>query len=199
MAIQELYLKLWRMMFCIYIYEHHLWVFLILCCGSCNIIWVAYRYWKSLTILLEVFGIYYEIWTICFCCAGGTKYANCFICNETGHLSKDCPKNTHGIYPKVKIIIEYLDMCSCWVAYSDALLWNCSYWLVLLIETSLFLGQLYISTICFNLSKYIVTWSFVSNLVGWLWSTILNLCTKLVSHHRQSRKLNLEVAILFSA
>lgn len=32
---------------------------------------------------------------------GGTRYANCFICNESGHLSKNCPKNTHGIYPKV--------------------------------------------------------------------------------------------------
>ncbi|PON90865.1 ADF/Cofilin/Destrin [Trema orientale] len=32
--------------------------------------------------------------------AGGTKFATCFICNETGHLSKNCPKNTHGIYPK---------------------------------------------------------------------------------------------------
>ncbi|XP_042036129.1 uncharacterized protein LOC121782385 isoform X2 [Salvia splendens] len=32
--------------------------------------------------------------------SGGTKYANCFICIEAGHLSKDCPKNTHGIYPK---------------------------------------------------------------------------------------------------
>ncbi|MQM05208.1 hypothetical protein Taro_038013 [Colocasia esculenta] len=31
---------------------------------------------------------------------GGTKFANCFICNEQGHLSKNCPKNTHGIYPK---------------------------------------------------------------------------------------------------
>nr|GEX19772.1 DNA-binding protein HEXBP [Tanacetum cinerariifolium] len=31
---------------------------------------------------------------------GGTKYATCFICKEQGHLSKDCPKNAHGIYPK---------------------------------------------------------------------------------------------------
>nr|TKS04443.1 Actin-depolymerizing factor 7 [Populus alba] len=30
----------------------------------------------------------------------GTKFANCFICKERGHLSKDCPKNTRGIYPK---------------------------------------------------------------------------------------------------
>lgn len=34
--------------------------------------------------------------------AGGTKFALCFICKERGHLSKNCPKNTRGIYPKVK-------------------------------------------------------------------------------------------------
>ena len=27
------------------------------------------------------------------------KYATCFICNEQGHLSKDCPQNEKGIYP----------------------------------------------------------------------------------------------------
>lgn len=37
--------------------------------------------------------------------AGGTRFAKCFICNESGHLSKNCPKNTHGIYPKVHIYI----------------------------------------------------------------------------------------------
>lgn len=26
-------------------------------------------------------------------------YAKCFICNEQGHLSKQCPKNENGIYP----------------------------------------------------------------------------------------------------
>ncbi|GJY16276.1 DNA-binding protein HEXBP [Tanacetum coccineum] len=30
---------------------------------------------------------------------GGINYATCVICNEQGHLSKDCPKNAHGIYP----------------------------------------------------------------------------------------------------
>ncbi|RDX91432.1 Shypothetical protein [Mucuna pruriens] len=32
--------------------------------------------------------------------AGGTKFAECFVCNQRGHLSKNCPQNTHGIYPK---------------------------------------------------------------------------------------------------
>lgn len=26
-------------------------------------------------------------------------YAKCFVCNEQGHLSKQCPKNENGIYP----------------------------------------------------------------------------------------------------
>lgn len=26
-------------------------------------------------------------------------FAICFICNESGHLSKDCPRNENGIYP----------------------------------------------------------------------------------------------------
>lgn len=30
---------------------------------------------------------------------GMNKFATCFICNEQGHLSKDCPNNTNGIYP----------------------------------------------------------------------------------------------------
>ena len=32
---------------------------------------------------------------------GGTKFASCFVCKQQGHLSKDCPENKHGIYPKV--------------------------------------------------------------------------------------------------
>jgi hypothetical protein len=36
-----------------------------------------------------------------FLCAGGTNFASCFICNQQGHLSKNCPENKHGIYPKV--------------------------------------------------------------------------------------------------
>ncbi|GMY24119.1 DNA-binding protein HEXBP isoform X1, partial [Fagus crenata] len=35
---------------------------------------------------------------------GGTKFTNFFICNERGHLSKSCPQNTHGIYPKMLLI-----------------------------------------------------------------------------------------------
>ncbi|XP_062227439.1 uncharacterized protein LOC133925577 [Phragmites australis] len=31
---------------------------------------------------------------------GGTKFASCFVCKQQGHLSKNCPENKHGIYPK---------------------------------------------------------------------------------------------------
>ncbi|KAI1301478.1 Zinc finger CCHC domain-containing protein 9 [Halotydeus destructor] len=27
-------------------------------------------------------------------------FASCYICSKTGHISKDCPKNTKGIYPR---------------------------------------------------------------------------------------------------
>ncbi|XP_057721845.1 uncharacterized protein LOC130935931 isoform X2 [Arachis stenosperma] len=33
-------------------------------------------------------------------CLGGTKFAECFFCKQQGHLSKNCPQNAHGIYPK---------------------------------------------------------------------------------------------------
>ncbi len=29
---------------------------------------------------------------------GGTSYATCFVCQQTGHIARSCPKNTHGIY-----------------------------------------------------------------------------------------------------
>lgn len=31
---------------------------------------------------------------------GGTGFAECFVCKTKGHLSKNCPTNPHGIYPK---------------------------------------------------------------------------------------------------
>lgn len=31
---------------------------------------------------------------------GVLLYANCFICKKTGHISRDCPENSKGLYPK---------------------------------------------------------------------------------------------------
>lgn len=31
---------------------------------------------------------------------GTLKWASCFICKETGHISSACPKNENGIYPR---------------------------------------------------------------------------------------------------
>ena len=28
------------------------------------------------------------------------KFAECYICKEVGHLTKTCPKNENGIYPR---------------------------------------------------------------------------------------------------
>lgn len=33
---------------------------------------------------------------------GEFPYAKCFICNEMGHLSRSCPDNPRGLYPKGK-------------------------------------------------------------------------------------------------
>lgn len=38
-----------------------------------------------------------------FCTILGYPYAKCFICNRTGHLSRDCEENLKGVYPKGKI------------------------------------------------------------------------------------------------
>lgn len=34
--------------------------------------------------------------------SGKFPYAKCFICGETGHLSKQCPDNPKGLYPMGK-------------------------------------------------------------------------------------------------
>ena len=31
---------------------------------------------------------------------GALPYATCFVCNGRGHLSRDCPENANGLYPK---------------------------------------------------------------------------------------------------
>jgi hypothetical protein len=31
---------------------------------------------------------------------GELAFANCFICKQTGHISRDCPENPNGLYPK---------------------------------------------------------------------------------------------------
>jgi hypothetical protein len=36
---------------------------------------------------------------------GGTSFATCFLCNEKGHLSSQCPSSQRGIYPKVRIYV----------------------------------------------------------------------------------------------
>lgn len=28
------------------------------------------------------------------------KFAQCFICNEQGHIARQCPDNARGLYPK---------------------------------------------------------------------------------------------------
>lgn len=37
---------------------------------------------------------------------GGYPYATCFVCKKVGHISKDCPKNDHGLYPNGGCCLE---------------------------------------------------------------------------------------------
>jgi len=39
--------------------------------------------------------------------AGGSTFAECFLCKERGHLSRNCPENKHGIYPKVNMLVSF--------------------------------------------------------------------------------------------
>lgn len=86
--------------------------------------WIMYVFYKWHRIknlfhagnyILFVFEASYHLlpWMmiVLFHIAGGTKFAKCFICKEIGHLSKSCPKNTHGVYPKVflsKLFVGFL-------------------------------------------------------------------------------------------
>lgn len=39
----------------------------------------------------------------CVCssfCPGSFPFAKCFICGEKGHITKQCPDNPRGLYPK---------------------------------------------------------------------------------------------------
>lgn len=96
-------------------------------CGTCIIFphQVPFVYSHEMkcfcdTNALELVRLYFFIfWIICIVLhigsAGGTKFASCFICNESGHLSKNCPKNTHGIYPKV-FGLTFTYLTSMWLA-----------------------------------------------------------------------------------
>lgn len=46
--------------------------------------------------------------------SGKFPYAKCFICGETGHLSKQCPDNPKGLYPMGK---KNSSKYSCNIAY----------------------------------------------------------------------------------
>lgn len=56
-------------------------------------------------------GLCWNLWVFFLKCfigyAGGTKFAECFVCKQRGHLSKNCPQNAHGIYPKVSSFFLY--------------------------------------------------------------------------------------------
>jgi len=36
--------------------------------------------------------------------AGKFPFAKCFICEELGHLSRNCPDNPRGLYPNGKFV-----------------------------------------------------------------------------------------------
>lgn len=37
---------------------------------------------------------------------GAYPYATCFVCKKSGHISKDCPDNDHGLYPNGGCCLE---------------------------------------------------------------------------------------------
>ena len=48
--------------------------------------------------------------------ADAYRFAECFVCKQTGHLAKACPDNPKGLYPKGKQIQKiHMEEKNSWV------------------------------------------------------------------------------------